>query len=63
MPTCTICHQPVGSARFIDRSTGAHMHPMCVARSISGLALTPPTVAERRVEPVPAPAEVLKQAA
>ena len=63
MPSCTICHQPVGSARFIDRSTGAHMHPMCVARSITGLALTPPTVAERRIERAAAPAEALKRAA
>jgi hypothetical protein len=63
VPTCTICPQPVGSARFIDRSTGAHMHPMCIARSITGLALTPPAVAERRIER-PAPvAEALKQAA
>jgi hypothetical protein len=62
VPTCTICHQPVGSARFIDRSTGAHMHPMCVARSITGLALTPPTVAERRIETAAAPAEALKRA-
>jgi hypothetical protein len=39
------------------------MHPMCIARSITGLALTPPAVAERRIER-PAPvAEALKQAA
>jgi hypothetical protein len=28
---CTICNQPVRSARFIDHETGAQIHPMCMA--------------------------------
>ena len=33
METCTICHSPVGkrAPRFIDRSTGVHMHLSCLA--------------------------------
>ena len=33
---CTICNQPVRSARFIDHASGAHMHPMCMAGWLSG---------------------------
>jgi hypothetical protein len=50
--TCTICHSPVDkrAARFIDRSTGVHMHVACLAGWMGSTARLNPAESSRKPE-------------